>query len=230
MAMIDVVIPVYNQARSLVRCLDALEAQTYRDFQVVIIDDGSTLDVAVPLASYHYPIRLRRQENRGASAARNRGAREGCAPFILFCDADGKLNTAALKTFHQTLNGNPDASFAYSSFYFGRKLFRLWPYDAVRLRHVPYIHTTSLIRREHFLGFDETLSRFQDWDLWLTLAEHGRHGVWINEPLFQVASGGTMSTWLPTFAYRYLPWLPAVRRYVAAKALIQRKHGLHRQH
>jgi len=77
-------------------------------------------------------------------------------------------------------------------------------------------------------GFDEKLKRFQDWDLWLTMAEAGHHGVWLNQFLYKVNTGGaqTMSHWLPSSAYKFLPFLPAVKRYNLAKAIIIKKHNL----
>jgi hypothetical protein len=90
---------------------------------------------------------------------------------------------------------------------------------------MPYIHTTSLIRRDHFVGFDPSLKRFQDWDLWLTMMEKGDHGYYLPEILFTVSAGGTMSHWLPKFAYR-LPWLKKVKQYLAAEQIIKAKHHL----
>ncbi|MDO8560096.1 MAG: glycosyltransferase family A protein [bacterium] len=223
MPNIDVVIPVFNQAFELGKCLQGLRDQTLRDFSVIIVDDGS-LPPLDPVNARDLSVRMVRQKNAGASAARNRGAREGSAPYILFCDADIKLKKNAIQTFYHALNNSPTAAFAYSSFFFGRKLFRLWPFDVARLRHEPYIHTTSLLRRADFPGFDETLGRFQDWDLFLSLAARGKTGVWIDEPLFKVRPGGTMSVWLPRLAYQWLPWLPEVRRYRTAREAIARKH------
>lgn len=224
MPQIDVIIPVFDQAKDLAECLQSLRQQTFGDFSVIIVDDGSSipLDASIGVG---LPVQIVRQENRGAPSARNRGAREGSAPYILFCDADIKLKTNAIETFYQTLTASPSAAFAYSSFFFGHKLFRLWPYNPARLRQEPYIHTTTLLRRADFPGFDETLRRFQDWDLFLTLSGRGKIGVWIDEALFRVRPGGTMSVWLPRFAYRLLPWLPEVRRYRTARKIIARKHN-----
>ena len=82
------------------------------------------------------------------------------------------------------------------------------------------------MRAEVFPGFDEDLKKFQDWDLWLTIGEKNGRGIWIDQVLFQVATGGTMSSWLPSIAYRLLPMWPAVRRYQQALKIIKRKHNL----
>lgn len=93
---------------------------------------------------------------------------------------------------------------------------------------MPYINTAALIRKEHFLGFDEKLKKFQDWDLWLTMSEAGHSGVWLNQILYRVNTGGaqTMSHWLPGPAYKFLPFLSAVKKYNQAKAVIMKKHNL----
>ena len=58
------------------------------------------------------------------------------------------------------------------------------------------------------------------------MLERGCEGVWIPEVLFEVASGGTMSLWLPSVAYKVCPFLPAVKRYRRAMAIIKKKHKL----
>ena len=128
----------------------------------------------------------------------------------------------------KTLKDNPSASFCYSSFIWGHKKFKLWPFDAEKLKIMPYITTTSLIRLKDFSGFDESLKKFQDWDLWLTMLYQGRTGVWIDKILFKMAVGGTqtMSNWLPALAYKLLPWLPQVKKYNKAMAIIKKKHNL----
>ena len=67
----------------------------------------------------------------------------------------------------------------------------------------------------------ETLKKFQDWDLFLTLAERGGRGAFVKEVLFKIIAGGTMSSWLPGIVYR-LPWLKlqAKDRYQEAKEII----------
>ncbi len=226
MATIDVIIPVFNQTTLLRRCLASWLQQSWTDFTLTVVDDGSTESVAETVREISPDIRVIRQTNRGAAAARNRGARETMAPYLLFCDADITLQKNSANTLHGCLQANPKKSYAYSGFKFGRKTFRSYPFDPHRLRQMPYIHTTALLRRAHFPGFDESLKRFQDWDLWLTMLEQGHEGVWVDEVLFTVAPGGTMSRWLPKFFYPWLPWLPAVRAYRVAMAVVMQKHGL----
>ncbi len=226
MNRIVVIIPTWNDRELLHRCFVSLAAQTFKDFEVIVVDDGSEPAIELRGTSDEVRVRLVRQEHAGAPAARNRGARETQSEFLLFCDADVELQPYALERMARTLDAHLEASYAYSAFRFGWKKFSSFPFDAARLRRMPYIHTTALIRRAHFPGFDESLKRFQDWDLWLTMLEAGHVGTYIPETLFTVRSGGTMSRWFPSFALR-LPWKSSrVRAYEDAAGVIRKKHRI----
>ncbi|MBN1585135.1 glycosyltransferase family 2 protein [Candidatus Uhrbacteria bacterium] len=232
--MISVVIPVFNQAARIAATLDSLFSQTYGDFEVIIVDDGSTDGLSVVLDGYFSSRRPARrvvrivQENRGAPSARNRGVREANGDFLFFCDADAVLVPQALEVMLAELTAHPEASYVYPSFYWGFKLFRFGPFSADRLRRQPCNHTMSLMRRQAFPadGWDERVRRLQDWDLWLTLLESGHVGRWIDRPLFTAQPGVISSGWFPKIVYRLFPFLPVVRRYNRAVAAIKRKHHL----
>jgi glycosyltransferase involved in cell wall biosynthesis len=195
---ISIIIPVYNHAKELARCLESIKNQTFQDYEIIIVDDGSD----EPLPDIE-GVKIIRQENKGAPVARNRGFKESTGKYVIFCDADVTMQSDMLAKMNKVLDENPSVSYVYSSFKFGLKKFKLWEFNADKLKEMPYIHTTSLIRREHFLGFDESLKRLQDWDLWLTMLERGHTGKWVNDILFTVKGGGTMSTWLPSIVSKY---------------------------
>lgn len=224
--MISIIIPIYNGAETIERCLNSIFVQSYSDYEVIVVDDGSTDRTSEILKKFEDKIKIIYQTNQGAPAARNHGWRESVGEYLLFCDADVVLKQNALATMTAELDNHPEAAYTYSSFVFNGKLFKLWPFDPDKLRRMPYIHTTSLIRRSVFSGFDESLKRFQDWDLWLTLLEQGKVGHWVDQVLFEVQGQGTMSSWLPSWAYRLMPWLPAVNKYNQAREIIYRKHKL----
>lgn len=244
---ISIVIPVFNHKEALERALVSIASQTYADIEVIVVDDGSGEEMSVFFPDRRIRMgredirnkkqfRLLRQEHAGAPAARNYGFKESTGEYIIFWDADVTGAPTMLEKMHDALQEHPEASYAYSDFYFGKKLMRAQPYNSTTLQLYNSTHTTTLIRRNALVGishapWDESLKRFQDWDLWLTMSEQGKRGIHIPETLFRVASGGTMSRWLPSFAYKKpWRWLPGVRglvkEYNRRQSIVQRKHGI----
>jgi len=232
--MISIIIPVYNQAEKIIKTLASIARQSYRGYEVIIVNDGSTDAVEAAFTVYYRGLKddnhylFLNQSHQGAPAARNRGVREAQGEYLFFCDADAVLVPTALELMLQGLVDNPGASYAYPSFNWGRKLFPVGEFNPDKLKIAPSIHTMALIRRDDWpaAGWDESVKKFQDWDLWLTMLEQGHVGVWVPSVLFTVSGGGTMSSWLPSAAYKFLPFLPAVKKYRAALEIIKNKHGL----
>ncbi|MDA3839668.1 MAG: glycosyltransferase family A protein [Patescibacteria group bacterium] len=227
--MISIIIPVYNQADKISYCLDSIIKQTYKHYEIIVVNDGSKDKISDVLNSYQRKFSTRfkiiNQENQGSNFARNNGFKFARGEFLLFCDADIVLREDFLEKMLHALKQS-GRSYAYSSHKFGFKNFSLWKFDEARLKQMPYIHTSSLIKKDDFPGFDENIKRLQDWDLWLTMLENGKKGIWIDEVLFEVESGGTMSSWTPSFTYKLFPFLPKVIKYKKSVAIIKNKHNL----
>lgn len=232
--MISIIIPVYNQAEKLIKTLKSLAAQTYTDYEIIIVNDGSTDGVETIFAAYYKNLTTDNKylflnsSNHGAPAARNRGLKEANGEYLFFCDADAILKPEALAVLYGFLINNPSVSYSYPSFYWGRKLFKVGEFSAEKLNKMPYIHTMALIRRADFPfdGWDENIKKLQDWDLWLTMLEQDKIGYWVHQVLFTIAPGGLYSSWLPSFAYKLLPFLPSVKKYQTAVKIIKTKHGI----
>lgn len=233
--LISVVIPVFNHAAALSASLSTLARQTYRPLEAVIVDDGSTDDFAAHISEYRSILEsagincaIISQQNQGAPTARNRGIAESTGEFVICWDADTIAEPDMIEKLHAALALHPAAAFSYSRFFFGFKRMMSAPFDPALLRKTNYIDTTSLVRRSDMVLFDPTLKRFQDWDIWLTLAEKGKSGVFVPEFLFKKIVRGRKgySRWFPSFFLR-LPWKTArVRAYLAARERIALKHHL----
>lgn len=235
--LISIIIPVYNRQKELMLSLKSIQKQTYRPLEVIIVDDGSTQKVKSEESTIQnilgeISFTLIEQKNSGAPAARNNGFRHSKGEFVLFWDADIIGVPEMIEKMYQELLSHPEASYCYSNYTHINKKIRSRVFDAAALQKINYITTMSLLRREDFLGFDESLQRFQDWDLWLTLLEQGKQGTWIDEYLYaSVATTNGISFWMPSFAYK-APWkyFPILRKkvqaYENAKKIIFTKHSL----
>jgi glycosyltransferase involved in cell wall biosynthesis len=236
--MISIIIPTYGQAKYLIKTLESIFKQSYQDFEIIIIDDGLIKEAREKIENYligKNKFTLLKQDHAGAPAARNMGFRQSKGEFLFFCDDDVILKKDALEKMVKALNDHTEASYAYGDFYLGLKIFKSFNFDAERLKKMPYISGVSLIRREHFPGWDESLKKFQDWDLWLTMLEKGYHGFYINHVLFKTFPRKMgLSLWLPRFFYK-IPWYifpfklftpRAIKEYKKGVEVIRNKHHL----
>lgn len=189
--MISVIIPTYQSQNTLTKCLESVLNQRDVQFEVIVVDDGSTDDTQSLLNQYRERLGVYTVEHAGAPAARNFGAKQAKGDYLFFCDSDVVLYAEALKKMLVALQINPSAAYAYSAFDFNGRYMRGVKFSEYWLRRINYISTMTLIRRLDFLGFDESLTRFQDWDLWLTLLKKDRRGVAIHDKLFytQIRAG-----------------------------------------
>ncbi len=186
---VSIVIPAHDYAHTLPAAIASALAQTVDDLEVIVVDDGSTDDTPTVLADHADRIRVHRQPNRGLSAARNTGARLARGRFVVFLDADDTLHPRFVEATLAALRRRPAAGYAYTQVrHVGAvdEVTELEPFDLDRLRAGNEIPATALIRRHLVLEhpYDETNRlAYEDWDFYLTLAEHGWGGVLVDEPL-----------------------------------------------
>jgi glycosyltransferase involved in cell wall biosynthesis len=188
-----VVVPCHNLGAYLDEAVDSLFAQTCQDFDIVIVDDGSTDEATWRmLERYERPrTRVFRTENRGLSAARNFALRHTAAPYICALDADDRLAPTCLERSIAVLDADPTLSFAshwVRTFGDEEREWRPERCDLAAVLDMNTINGAALVRREAILavgGWDESMrDGCEDWDLWLTLLERGHRGVIIPEVLF----------------------------------------------
>jgi glycosyltransferase involved in cell wall biosynthesis len=234
-SLVSIVIPVFNHAKALALSFQTIFAQDYRPIEVIIVDDGSTENL-IPLKlefeklaeDHRVKLTWISQKNQGAAAARNAGFARAEGVYTIFWDADTIAQPTMLSCMAETLEHHPEATFVYSQFKFGWKTIFSHPFNTELLKQYNYIDTTSLILTADLVPFDINLKRFQDWDLWLTLAERGKTGVFIPKVLFTKLVGRRkgLSSWFPAWFLK-LPWKTAsVRDYEQARNILRAKHHL----
>jgi glycosyltransferase involved in cell wall biosynthesis len=104
----SVIVPLYQKARTVRRCIDSILAQRFQAFELVVVDDGSTDGGERIAASYDDPrLRVVRQANAGPGAARNRGVRETTAEYVAFLDADDEWDPGYLEYVVARLDADP---------------------------------------------------------------------------------------------------------------------------
>ncbi len=232
--LISIIIPVYNQANVIVRSLKTALHQTYRPIEIIMVNDGSAdnfKDLENELLrlaqASSVSLQIIHQKNSGAPTARNNGFKESKGEYVIFWDADTLAEPEMIEKMYQALQNHPEASFVYGQYKLGWKTMKSQVFNAEDLKKYNYIDTGALICRADFPGFDESLKRFQDWDIWLTLVENGKIGVFIPEVLKNmVVNKKGMSSWLPSFVYQLPFKMRAVKKYEAAREIVLRKHKL----
>ena len=127
---VSVIIPLFNKAPFIERALRSVAAQTFADFEIIVVDDGST-DGGLRIVEKFTDSRLHiiRQENAGPGAARNRGLREARGEFVAFLDADDEWLPQFLSESVGLLDQNPNAgavTSGYSAFPGGESTEKLW--------------------------------------------------------------------------------------------------------
>lgn len=153
-------------------------------------------DFVMPMLEANNPIEIIINDNEGtAPKKRNDGFNKATQPFVFFCDDDIVLPVSYLQTLYTALKNNVNAGYAYTGYY-GIVLhpnshpmhnnFQIpsMPFNAIVLKQYNYISTMSLIRKDVFPMFDESLKRLQDWDIFLTLLNKGITGIFIKDLTF----------------------------------------------
>jgi len=110
MPSVSVIIPAFNRSRKLIRAVRSVLKQTFRDFEVIVVDDGSSDNTYQAITSYLPMIQyVRKEVNQGVSAARNSGIRRASGPWIAFLDSDDYWLEDKLSIQMNYIEGNPGA-------------------------------------------------------------------------------------------------------------------------
>ena len=106
MKKFSIIIPVYNVEKYIKKCLDSIFEQSFKDFEVIVVNDG-TKDNSMDIVK-NYDVQVINQKNMGLSEARNNGVKSAKGEYILFIDSDDYIEKDLLKEINKSLDNNPD--------------------------------------------------------------------------------------------------------------------------
>jgi len=183
---VSVVIPTYNRANLIGRAIISVLNQTYNDFELIVVDDGSKDNTKEIVDNFkdRRILYLRHITNRGGGAARNTGIKASKGKFVAFLDSDDEWMPEKLRKqmdLFQKLPSNYGAVYSFinlanrhGTFSSKSHAYREFVYE--EMLKCCFLHTSTVIFRKNCLeevkGFDETFLRCHDWDLYLRLAKH----------------------------------------------------------
>jgi glycosyltransferase involved in cell wall biosynthesis len=193
---VSVIIPTYNRATWVREAVVSVLAQTWRDFELIVVDDGSSDATSTALAAFGSEVKVvRRKERQGVSSARNLGAAAAREEWLAFLDSDDLWLPEKLARQVEYLRGQPDLVICQTEEIWVRNGVRVNPPVSHRKaggdiflqslsRCVISPSAVMLHRRlfEELGGFDETLPAAEDYDLWLRVAWRYQVGL-TPEPL-----------------------------------------------
>ena len=200
MPVVTVIVPCYNYGHFIKSTLNSVAAQTYSDWECIIIDDGSTDETQAIVSAYvnrDKRFRYVYQTNKGLSAARNTGIKNAAGQYLQFLDADDLLESHKLELQVEYFKDHPETDIVYGEArYFAtehpeERRYTIWGedkpwmpkvsgtgYEIIKALVITNIMVVSspLIREKIFQAcglFDESLKSHEDWDLWLRCAKRG---------------------------------------------------------
>ena len=193
---VSVIIPTYNRSKLLRVAVESVLAQTYPNIEVIVVDDGSTDDMAAVAAQYGGRVTYLKQPNQDVAAARNTGIRAASGEYLSFLDDDDLILPTKIERQVQVLASCSEAGLVHCRYYYanedGNYLYKvgLLPEGEVLQKLVckNFVWVGApLIRRQCFEQvelFDEEIPAIcADWDMWLRMAQAGYRFACVQEPL-----------------------------------------------
>ena len=192
---VTIVVPCYNGGRFFDQMFASLDAQTFRDFEVIIVDDGSTdPDTQAQLNSVPPGVSVIRHENKGLAAARNTGFSAARSEVVLPLDCDDVLEPSFLAEAMELLSrAPPEVAFVYCHIKLtgGRQGVHKCdfdPFDQLFLNELPYCLLTRKSAWAAVRGYDERMKDgyggYADWDFNIHLSVAGFRAIRLDKPLF----------------------------------------------
>ena len=193
--ILSVVIPYYNREATIDDTLQSLTQQTFINFETILVDDGSTEESSktklkeIKEKYESLNLTIIKQKNQGVAAARNNGIKKAVGKYIICLDSDDMLAPTYIEKCLIVLEPNPEISLVTThrqDMGVFDNINKLIDYQPLGLRRDNMITTASAFTKDAFNragGFKSNIG-YEDWELWLSMAEKGDWGYTIPEPLF----------------------------------------------
>ena len=188
---VSVIIPCYNYGKYLTECIKSVESQTYKNIEIIVVDDESTDDTAkickttfvANNGALPNALKYRWQRNKGLSGARNTGIKEATGEYIMCLDEDDKLVPGAIEE-HVRLMTNDTTIAQCALMEFGERHVLMTPIHPTGLERIMQsntIYCNAMFSKRMWSevgGYDESETMrlgYEDWEFWLRLLEVGCH-------------------------------------------------------
>lgn len=193
--LVSVIIPYYNRADTIDETILSLLSQTFINFEIIIVDDGSpdksSQEKFMGLKDEYKSLNLTliKQSNMGVASARNKGIRHSNGKYIICLDSDDWIDSTYIEKIVTVLETDHDVSLVTSyrkDFGARNEIYESAPYDPQALIRNNMVTTAAAFRREAWKrsrGFLSDIG-YEDWEFWLQLAENGDWGKTLRQPLF----------------------------------------------
>jgi glycosyltransferase involved in cell wall biosynthesis len=193
--LFSVVIPLYNKKQFVSRSIDSVLNQSFTDFEIIVVDDGSTDGGGEYVASqYGTKVKLIQQANQGVSDARNTGIRHASFDYVAFLDGDDIWHRDFLNWMHVILQKYPGAGMLGSTYtkealpekIIDPKILEIWDYFKQADENTLFTSSSTVIHRNFFMeqdGFNTNLKIGEDIDVWLRSFDWSGKAYFVQSPL-----------------------------------------------
>lgn len=216
--LVSIVIPTFNDGPVLSQAIDCSLNQTYKNIEIIIVDDGSSDNTEQILREkYSGRVIYVRQENKGPGSARNTGVRYSSGKYVQFLDADDLLDPDKIRIQVELLRDIPETALSYSDYvycdmndstvtyghrYICPRLQEENPFDDILMKwetglSIPmhsFLFDTAIFK-DHAISFDEKLLTNEDWDCWMDVFALKPEVVYVDKVLafYRIRSGSRCS-------------------------------------
>ena len=192
--IISVIIPASNYGNVIGDCLDSVLAQTFKNWECIVVDNGSTDNTSSLVKNYinkDSRIKYHYTDQKGVSLARNIGVDLSEGSYILPLDADDKIAESYLEKAIAIMNKNPQVSLVYCDAVLFGSVNKKWILPKFEFKNMLIensIFCSALVKKNEFLAVNgynvNMVEGFEDWDFWIKYLANNKIVYKINEPLF----------------------------------------------